>query len=88
MPLSASFQYQSLLLPTLLFAGSAAVAPTASMPVKRRQVIKNYGPDCHAADTAKGKVNPDILPYDLGTLPAAEIRQKVLHAINSGEMPP
>ena len=44
--------------------------------------------DCHDADTQKGKVNLEDLPLEVNTLQHAELWQKVLNVMNSGEMPP
>ena len=44
--------------------------------------------DCHNADTQKGKVNLEDLPLKVNTLQHAELWQKVLDVMNSGEMPP
>jgi len=62
--------------------------PSAVMPQKHAAFFENYCLDCHDAATEKGKVNLEDLSFDLGTLQTAELWQKVLNTINSGEMPP
>ena len=62
--------------------------PDAGVPIVHKTIIKEYCIDCHNADEAEGKIDLESLSYDLGTLPVAETWQKVLGALNSGEMPP
>ncbi|MGY8673425.1 MAG: DUF1592 domain-containing protein [Verrucomicrobiia bacterium] len=66
----------------------SAVRPQALMPERHRAFFENYCLDCHDGETRKGSVDLESLPFDLGTLPAAELWQKVLNSLNSGEMPP
>ena len=44
--------------------------------------------DCHDSDTQKGKVDLEALPLLVKTIEHAELWQKVLNVLNSGEMPP
>jgi len=76
-----------LLLSGVLMA-SAAGEPSAAMPKKHLKLFASYCLDCHDNDTEKGSVNLETLPFELNSLPAAELWQKVLNAMNSGEMPP
>ncbi|MFC5051514.1 DUF1592 domain-containing protein [Rubritalea spongiae] len=71
------------LLPSLAFA-----EPEAILPEKHQDYIYNYCIDCHDSSMAKGKVNLEDLPFEIGTIEHAEYWQKVLNAINAGEMPP
>ena len=73
--------------PASLLAESDSV-PTAIMPEKHFAVLEKYCLDCHDAATEKGKVNLEDLSFDLGSLETAELWQKVLNSLNSGEMPP
>jgi hypothetical protein len=83
---------------TFLFAVAVIFAPFASsfadenrvavMPQKHRNFFKNYCLDCHDAATQEGKVDLEKLSFDLNTLETAELWQKVLGALNSGDMPP
>ena len=44
--------------------------------------------DCHDADTEKGNVNLEDLPFKIETIEHAERWQHVLASLNAGEMPP
>ena len=65
-----------------------AEEPKAIMPEKHLDLFDSYCMDCHNADTQKGKVNLEDLPLEINSLPHAELWQKVLDVMNSGEMPP
>lgn len=52
------------------------------------QFFNDYCLDCHDAVTEEGGVNLEEIPFDLDTLESAELWQKVLNVLNSGEMPP
>ena len=84
-----SFKASSLLvglsLTTITLLGEL---PTAIVPEKHLDLIFSYCMDCHDADTQKGKVNLEDLPLEVNTLQHAELWQKVLDVLNSGEMPP
>ncbi len=62
--------------------------PRAIVPEKHLDLLFNHCMDCHNADTQKGKVNLEDLPPEVDTLQHAELWQKVLNVMNSGEMPP
>ena len=62
--------------------------PHAVMPEKHRALFKDNCVSCHNADKRKGKFRVDDLPFTITTVEAAEKWQKVLNAMNSGEMPP
>ncbi|HAW97140.1 MAG TPA: hypothetical protein DCX67_01255, partial [Opitutae bacterium] len=62
--------------------------PQAIMPEKHLDLFDAHCMDCHDADTQKGKVNLEDLPLEVNTLEQAELWQKVLNVMNSGEMPP
>jgi len=78
----------SLVLSLLLPLCAQAADPRAVMPQKHAAFFENYCLDCHDAATEKGKVNLEDLSFDLATIQSAELWQKVLNTINSGEMPP
>ena len=84
-----SFKASSLLvgltLTTITLLGEQ---PTAIVPEKHLDLMFSYCMDCHDADTQKGKVNLEDLPLEVNTLQHAELWQKVLDVLNSGEMPP
>jgi hypothetical protein len=58
------------------------------LPAKYFALLDSYCLDCHDGETQKGKVNLEALPFKVTTLEQAELWQKVLNAMNSGEMPP
>jgi len=68
------------------FAGAADLE--VELPKKYFALIDSYCLDCHDAETQKGKVNLEALSFKVTTIKQAEIWQKVLNAMNSGEMPP
>ncbi|NJM55720.1 MAG: DUF1587 domain-containing protein [Verrucomicrobiae bacterium] len=85
-PMSACL---SLLVLLVLAAVQASAAePRAVMPQEHAAFFKSYCLDCHNADKQKGKVRLDEIPFTIADIPTAERWQKVLNAINSGEMPP
>ena len=61
---------------------------SAMMPKKHISFFESYCLDCHDSDTRKGKVDLESLPFDIATIQSAELWQKVLNTLNSGEMPP
>ena len=65
-----------------------AAEPTAQLPKKHLTLLQDYCFDCHDADTQKGKVNLEALPLEITEPQQAELWQKILNAMNSGEMPP
>ncbi|MBL66824.1 MAG: hypothetical protein CMO74_00005 [Verrucomicrobiales bacterium] len=73
----------------LLLAGSAVAADlVVELPKKHFALIDSYCLDCHDAESQKGKVNLEALPFEVTTIEQAELWQKVLNAMNAGEMPP
>ncbi|MBT7405606.1 MAG: DUF1587 domain-containing protein, partial [Opitutae bacterium] len=84
-----SFKAFSLLVGlTLTTSTLLGAEPRAIMPEKHLDLFDAYCMDCHDADTQKGKVNLEDLPLEVNTLQHAELWQKVLNVMNSGEMPP
>ena len=63
-------------------------APRAVVPEKHRAMLKAHCQKCHNANTQKGKFRVDDLPLTIATIESAERWQKILNAMNSGEMPP
>ncbi|MDP6353884.1 MAG: DUF1587 domain-containing protein [Planctomycetota bacterium] len=72
----------------LLLTTLHAAPPSAKLPETHRALLQRYCFDCHDADTQKGKVNLEALPIEITTPRQAELWQKVLNAMNAGEMPP
>ena len=77
----------TLLLLTASF-GFSADTPKAAMPDKHVAVFEKYCFECHDSLTEEGGVNLDDLGFGLDTIESAELWQKVLNSMNSGEMPP
>ncbi len=80
--------YTVWLLPLCLCAFVRAASLDVRLPGEHRALLQDYCFDCHDADTQKGKVNLEALPLEIATAQQAELWQKVLNAMNSGEMPP
>ena len=78
------------LLFTLLYvaAGLAADTPQATLDPKHRTFFKDYCVECHNAEKQKGKVRLDDIAFSVDSVEKADLWQKVLNSINSGEMPP
>jgi hypothetical protein len=72
----------------LPFSTLLAAPHEARMDEDQRAFFKNYCLDCHGAEKPKADVRLDNLPFTLSDIPTAERWQKVLNALNSGEMPP
>jgi hypothetical protein len=58
------------------------------MPEAQRAFFQNYCVSCHNADKQKGQVRLDDIPFRIADIPTADLWQKVLGALNSGDMPP
>ena len=65
-----------------------AALPEARLPEKHQAFFKAHCLDCHDSETQEGKVDLETLPFRITTIEQAELWQKVLGALNSGEMPP
>lgn len=71
------------------FAHAATDDLQAVMPDRHFDVLDTYCLDCHDSSTEKGEVNLETLSFTLtDDIRTAEIWNKVLNAMNSGEMPP
>ncbi len=73
---------------SVLYFRVEAAAAEAQLPEKHREFFKAHCLDCHDSETREGKVDLEELPFNISTLEQAETWQKVLNALNSGEMPP
>ena len=69
-------------------ATAFAAPPEARFPDKHEAFLKTHCFDCHDTKTQEGKVDLERLPFRITTLEQAELWQKVLNALNAGEMPP
>lgn len=66
-----------------------AAPPDAQLPKKHLQLFKTYCYECHDSLMEEGDINLEELPFNISKdMKTAETWQKVLNAINSGEMPP
>ncbi|MGB4710444.1 MAG: DUF1592 domain-containing protein [Fuerstiella sp.] len=65
-----------------------AAPPEARLPEEHRAFFKAHCFDCHDSETQEGQVDLEKLSFRITTLEQAELWQKVLNALNSGEMPP
>lgn len=63
-------------------------APTVAMPAKHHALLETHCTKCHNADKQKGRVRLDDIPFEISDVETAERWQKILNALNSGEMPP
>lgn len=72
----------------LLSASLAHAATEAVMPEAHRVFFKTYCVSCHNADKQKGTTRLDDIPFVIADVPTADRWQKILGALNSGEMPP
>lgn len=65
-------------------AGPRAVPVSA----KLRPLLEEHCQKCHGAEKQKGKFRVDDLPISIADVQTAERWQKILNAMNAGEMPP
>lgn len=83
----SAFRFFSLFSLVLSLAAFAE-APQARLDEKHRAFLKDYCIDCHRAGKEKGKVRLDDIAFTLDSVARADLWQKVLNQVNSGEMPP
>lgn len=62
--------------------------PSTPMGEAQRRFLGEHCERCHGAEKQKGSFRVDDLPLLIGEARVAERWQKVLNAVNSGEMPP
>ncbi|MCC6882314.1 MAG: DUF1592 domain-containing protein [Verrucomicrobiales bacterium] len=62
--------------------------PHPAIPDKHRSLFKEHCVSCHGPEKQKGKFRVDDLPFQITGLEVAEKWQKILNAMNSGDMPP
>jgi hypothetical protein len=79
-------------LPVIFPLAVPAFAPAeeahAVMPERHRALFREHCLSCHDEEKHKGKFRVDDLPFAITDIETAEKWQKVLNALNSGEMPP
>ncbi len=67
---------------------SGSAVPHARMDAGQRAFLKSYCIECHGEEKQKGDVRLDQISLVLDSIQTADLWQKVLNQINSGEMPP
>lgn len=81
-----------LLAPALFLVAASSHAapepPRATMDARHKPLLATYCAKCHDEKTQKGKFRVDDLPYAITDVQSADRWQKVLNALNAGEMPP
>ena len=70
------------------WATTTSAAQSVAMPEKHRALLRTHCVSCHGPEKQKGKFRVDDLPFQVADIETAERWQKVLNALNSGEMPP
>ncbi len=60
----------------------------ASLPATKRDFLRVYCFECHDSASREGQLDLETISFDLSSIESAARWQKVLDAINSGEMPP
>lgn len=78
----------SLLISLLTVSVFSADEPGAVMPEAHFAIFEKYCLDCHDSLTEEGGVNLEEISFQIGSIPSAELWQKILNSLNSGEMPP
>ncbi|WP_395716477.1 DUF1592 domain-containing protein [Prosthecobacter sp.] len=73
---------------SILLVPSVLLAADPAMPEKHRALFKEHCVSCHGPEKQKGKFRVDDLPLAITNVEIAEKWQKVLNAMNSGDMPP
>lgn len=66
----------------------AVPEPRPQLSMKHQALFKEHCVSCHGPEKQKGKFRVDDLPFTIADNRTAERWQKVLNALNSGEMPP
>jgi mono/diheme cytochrome c family protein len=72
----------------VFLAPSLLLAADPAMPEKHRALFEEHCVSCHGPEKQKGKFRVDDLPLSITSVESAEKWQKVLNAMNSGDMPP
>lgn len=67
---------------------AAGAEYSTEMPEQHRALFQEHCHKCHNEERSKGKFRVDDLSFSLTDIETAERWQKVMDALNSGEMPP
>ena len=62
--------------------------PEVRFPEKHRAFFQKHCLDCHDSETREGNVDLETLSFHITTVEQAGLWQKILNALNAGEMPP
>lgn len=87
-PFNACFPLLLLATTALLQAADQTPAQKAELHSKHRAFLEEHCKQCHGPEKQKGKFRVDDLPFAITDLRNAERWQKILNALNAGEMPP
>lgn len=68
--------------------GTDADVRHAVLPKEHRGLLEKYCQDCHGPEKQKGKFRLDDLSFSVTDIETADRWQKVMGALNSGDMPP
>ncbi len=78
----------SLLLLPAWHSHTAELKPVVRLPEEQRAFLQEHCTRCHNADKQKGNLRLDDLQLIVDSVEHAEKWQKILNAVNAGEMPP
>lgn len=68
---------------------SHAALPETLLPESHRSLFETYCYECHDSVIEEGEVNLETISFNIGeNIESAELWQKILNSLNSGEMPP
>ncbi len=71
-----------------LFPTAVAQAPYAVFDKQHREFFARYCVECHSAAKQEGQIKLDGLSFTIDSVQQADLWQKILNQLNSGEMPP
>ena len=66
----------------------AETTPTVCLDEQHRGLLRDHCVPCHNAEKQKGNLRLDTIAFTMDTVANAELWQKILNAVNSGDMPP
>lgn len=78
----------AVLFPLVCLSVFSADEPTAAVPEAHFAIFDKYCLECHDSLTEEGGVNLEDISFKIDTIASAELWQKILNSLNSGEMPP
>ncbi|WP_437221916.1 DUF1592 domain-containing protein [Planctomicrobium sp. SH661] len=67
---------------------AASDVPQPVVPAQHLEQLRTHCQSCHSEEAAEAGFRVDDLPLEIDSLPVAQRWQKILNALNSGEMPP